>query len=429
MVRDRAPDLVLLDVMMPGMDGFEACRRIKSDPSTSHIPVVMVTALNDVADRVRGLEAGADDFLTKPVNDVALFARIRSLVRLKQASDEWRSRETTFIQFGVTENGAGFEDDPDTGHILFLLGHPDASQRLVEDLRQRGNAVTTTASGDDARSLALKHDIDLILVDDDRKGDDALRLCSRLRSDERTRQSPILLMGNEGDSTRLAKALELGVNDYIVKPVDRDELYARARSQIRRKRYEDHLRANYRKSVAAALTDDLTGLNNRRYLEAHFLAVERMLASAGKPVSLMIIDVDRFKSVNDSHGHAVGDVVLQGVAGRILDNLRGFDTAVRYGGEEFVILMPNTPSGPAYAAAERLCHEVDSAPFALIGAPGDIRVTVSIGLVTELAGDLSLNALMRHADGALYEAKRGGRNRIVVADSTRSTESDHALVG
>src|SRR5690606_6435665 len=109
-----------LDVMMPGMDGYEACRKLKADPETAHIPVVMVTALNEVRDRVRGLEAGADDFLTKPVNDVALFARSRSLVRLKRASDEWRSREATALEFGVAQDPEGSVDENAPGRILLV---------------------------------------------------------------------------------------------------------------------------------------------------------------------------------------------------------------------------------------------------------------------------------------------------------------------
>jgi len=111
LVRRESPDIVLLDVMMPGMDGFEVCQRIRSDPLTMHIPIVMVTALSDVADRVRGLEAGADDFLTKPVNDIALFARVRSLVRLKMIMDEWRLRETTSGQFGVLSSSISVQNE------------------------------------------------------------------------------------------------------------------------------------------------------------------------------------------------------------------------------------------------------------------------------------------------------------------------------
>jgi two-component system cell cycle response regulator len=264
------------------------------------------------------------------------------------------------------------------------------------------------------------------LVNDSREDGDALRLCSQLRSDERTRQTPILLMVYEGDEDRFAKALEFGVNDYVVKPVDRDELHARTRGQIRRKRYEDELRSNYHRSLTAALTDDLTGLNNRRFLEAHFEEVVTMLAPAAKPVSLMLLDVDKFKDINDKFGHSVGDVVLQGVSGRMQTSLRGFDTAVRFGGEEFVVLMPNTPEAAALAAAERLCRTMNSKAISGSGDSGEVPVTVSIGLVTGVAGEAGLDELPHMADEALYEAKNAGRNRLVVSQGGKAPEAVRA---
>jgi two-component system cell cycle response regulator len=137
-VADAMPDIVLLDVMMPGMDGFEVCQKIKENPATAHIPVVMVTALSEVSDRFKGLEAGADDFLTKPVNDLALFARIRSLVRLKRAMDEWRARESTFTQFGLNNAVAPEDTDPSLLQVLLVADEYGPSQRIVDTLSEEG---------------------------------------------------------------------------------------------------------------------------------------------------------------------------------------------------------------------------------------------------------------------------------------------------
>ena len=423
----QQPDVILLDVMMPGLDGIEVCRRLKADPDTAHIPVVMVTALDDTADRVRGLEAGADDFLNKPLNDVALFARIRSLVRLKRAGDEWRSRESTFLNLGV-KSSPGDDGVEGGGNVLVVMDDDALSQRLAGELAERNHTVVTAATIEEAVEAAQNAEFDLILIDDDLRDQDALRLCSRLRQEEGTRYTPIVLVVHGDEHERLAKALELGVNDYLVRPIDRDEMYARVQSQIRHKRYEDSLRDTYKRSLTAALTDSLTGLNNRRYLEAHFDAVDDMLAEASKPLSLMVLDVDRFKSFNDTFGHAAGDVVLQGVAGRILSNLRGPDTAVRYGGEEFVILMPDTDYAPALAAAERVCEAVREHPFAVPGSSGEVEVTISIGVATELAGRRSLSWLIEKADKALYEAKHAGRNRVIVAREDDVSEPESADV-
>jgi two-component system cell cycle response regulator len=409
----HSPDIILLDVMMPGMDGYETCKRLKSNPDTTHIPVVMVTALNEVRDRVRGLEAGADDFLTKPVNDVALFARIRSLVRLKRASDEWRSREATAMEFGVSQDGGGVDENAPGNVLLVEEGGWDASA-VCRVLKEQGHTVDVAGNGEEAMAKAISGDFDLVMANDTDAGD-VLRLCSQLRSQKETRHGPILLIIDDGSEQRLAKAMEISVNDYLVRPVDRDELIARTRTQVRRKRYEDRLRANYVHSVNAAVTDSLTGMYNRRYLESHFERVVSRIAPGEKPISLMVLDIDHFKSVNDTYGHDVGDEVLQAIAKRILRNLRGFDTAVRFGGEEFVVLLPDAPQSAATAAAERLCHSINATPVPVTGKDDGLPVTISIGVATTMAGAESLDQMVKRADVALYEAKNTGRNRVVVA--------------
>lgn len=404
-VKDSMPDIVLLDVMMPGMDGFEVCRNIKNNPVTAHIPVVMVTALSDVSDRVKGLEAGADDFLTKPVNDLALFARIRSLVRLKRAMDEWRARESTFTQFGLNDTAMPAEEDLSLLQVLLVADDYGPSQRIVDTLSEVGYSVAHATSTDDANIKAADGDFHLILVDDRVDGDDVLRFCSQVRSNEATRQAPILIMLDDGDTERLAKALDLGVNDYLVRPVNKDELTARARTQIRRKQFEDNLRRQYEKSLTAAVTDSLTGLYNRRYLETHFEELTRDLSSGGRPISLLIMDADHFKKVNDDHGHAAGD-----------DVLRGFDTPIRLGGEEFVVLMPNVDAKAAFGAANRLRAMIEAEPFEVSENGDTLPVTISIGVATGKAGETALDALLEQADQALYAAKAAGRNRVESAD-------------
>jgi len=415
-VKDSMPDIVLLDVMMPGMDGFEVCRNIKNNPVTAHIPVVMVTALSDVSDRVKGLEAGADDFLTKPVNDLALFARIRSLVRLKRAMDEWRARESTFTQFGLNDTAMPAEEDLSQLQVLLVADDYGPSQRIVDTLSEVGYSVAHATSTDDANIKAADGDFHLILVDDRVDGGDVLRFCSQVRSNEATRQAPILIMLDDGDTERLAKALDLGVNDYLVRPVNKDELTARARTQIRRKQFEDNLRRQYEKSLTAAVTDSLTGLYNRRYLETHFEELTRDLSSGGRPISLLIMDADHFKKVNDDHGHAAGDDVLRGIAQRVMGGVRGFDTPIRLGGEEFVVLMPNVDAKAAFGAANRLRAMIEAEPFEVSENGDTLPVTISIGVATGKAGETALDALLEQADQALYAAKAAGRNRVESAD-------------
>ncbi len=224
-IKKEAPDIILLDVMMPGMDGFEVCARIRSDPTTMHIPIVMITALSDAADRVRGLEAGADDFLTKPVNDIALFARVRSLVRLKMMMDEWRLRESTSGQFGILDQPMTVKNETAANaRVLVVEDSPIDLEKIAETLRRDTDSVVAADTSAKALDLGMSEDFELIIVSLTLLHEDGLRLCSQLRSHERTRQAPILLIADEGDLSRVAKGLELGANDYLLKPIDRNEL-------------------------------------------------------------------------------------------------------------------------------------------------------------------------------------------------------------
>jgi two-component system cell cycle response regulator len=410
----ESPDIILLDVMMPGMDGFEVCRRLKGDAATHHIPVVMVTALSDVSDRVTGLEAGADDFLTKPVNDITLFARIRSLARMKRAMDEWRLREQTCDSFGVMSAMSHVDsDEMPTGRILIVEPDEFSGERLAISLESQGHQVKAVSTHEDAIAIAEAEEFDLVVTSLYLNDGDGLRLTSRLRAVERTRTLPVLLIIESEEIGGLAKGFELGINDYLIRPVDANELKARTRTQLRQKLYRENLHEAYQRSLSMALTDDLTGLHNQRYLNAHLQTTLAKAELTRKPVSLMMLDIDFFKRVNDSHGHAVGNAVLKELARRMVRNLREFDMAARVGGEEFIIVMPECEPEIAAKVAERLRRVVADTPFDVGSEAGPLNVTVSIG-VTWTSGDVQPgDVLIGEADRALYEAKRGGRNRVV----------------
>ena len=410
MAAAEKPDIILLDVMMPGMDGFQVCSRLKTDPETRHIPVVLVTALDGRADRIAGLEAGADEFLTKPIDDVLLFARVRSLTRLKMVIDELREREASGRRVGVIA-GASSRLGGTGGRILIVDDNERQAQRISAELAVEHRPIVE--HGVEKAMLAARGPVDLVIVSAAAKTFDGLRFAAQLRSDEATRNLPILAVVDFDERARVVKALEIGINDILPRPVDPQELAARARTQIRRKRYTDYLRDNLDHSLELAVTDQLTGLHNRRYMTSQLDALVRRAAAGGDPVALLVIDIDHFKKINDGFGHAVGDEVLREFAVRLASNVRAIDLPVRFGGEEFVVVMPDTQLDHAQRIAERIRLHVAGSPFRVMGGEELLTVTISIGVAASLGEGDDQAKLVRRADEAMYEAKAKGRNRVI----------------
>lgn len=422
-----SPDIILLDVMMPGMDGFEVCAAIKSNPDVAHIPVVMVTALTDASDRVRGLEAGADDFLSKPLNDTALMARVRSLVRLKMTVDEWRAREITASQLGVTDKTPSVMSEPvENANVLVVEDMDFEYDKITQTLLKDKDQVTIVSNGPDAMTKISEQDFDLLIVSLNLEEEDGLRLCSHLRSSEKTRAIPILMIAEDGDMSRIAHGLEIGAHDYILRPIDSNELLARVRTQIRRKRFQERLRASYEVSLSMALTDPLTNLYNRRYFEVHFQKLLQKNMTSRKPMSVLMLDIDHFKAVNDTYGHGVGDEILKEFALRVQDKLRGFDLVARMGGEEFAAILPDVSEETAYIVAERLRRSISHHPFKCAVPDGEISVTVSIGgTIIPPGTEQALDVVLKKADDALYAAKENGRDQCFFEGVGKLNPEDH----
>ena len=386
-----------------------------------HIPVVMVTALSDTSDRVRGLEAGADDFLTKPVNDIALFARVRSLIRLKIMMDELRLREATSNSFGMADSDST-KIEVDSGRIL-VVEDREIYARNINQALDASHSVTMATDPDDAISAARAGNVDLIIVSLSLQDTDGLRLCSHLRSMEESRQILILILVDDtpDQMERLVRGLDLGVNDHLIRPVDQNELMARCQTQLRRKKYEDRLRANYHLSMTLAVTDSLTGLYNRRYLKSHLENLMQRAAQDDKPVGLLAMDIDHFKAVNDTHGHGAGDEVLKEFSARVKRCVRFIDLAARTGGEEFVVIMPDSTREACMAVGERLRKTIAEAAVAVPDQNLEIPITVSIGVSMSTNASDNPASIMRRGDEALYAAKNSGRNKVVFHEPDEPT--------
>ena len=287
----------------------------------------MVTALDQSSDRVRGLEAGADDFLTKPIPELALIARVRSLTRLKMVTDELRMRALTSRDIGIElPEREAVADTGRNGRVLIVDDRPASYERIASMLSKE-HSVDIEPDPNEALFRASDGNYDLLIISLGLENFDGLRLCSQLRSLDRTRNVPILAITEPDNSTRMLRGLEIGVNDYLMRPIDKNELLARARTQVRKRRYTERLRDNVQISIEMAITDALTGLFNRRYMENHLGTLVEQAVARGKPLAVLALDIDHFKSINDTHGHDAGDDVLRDFALRIKRSIRGIDLA------------------------------------------------------------------------------------------------------
>ena len=400
-------DLILMDAMMPGMNGFEACRRIKNNPDTWHVPVIMVTALEETKDRIRGLEAGADDFITKPIDDFNLMARVRSLLRLKMVTDQLLSHTGHTLA-----NSRSLLDtiEQQKGRILLVEDHDLHAAKIAKPLRERHQVVIEK---DPIKAIRLaKSGIDAVVVSLVSESFDGLRVCASMKFNEESRDIPILVIGDPEDETRFIRAYDIGINDTIMRPVEVQELKARVQTLLRRKFYSDSLRENFNENLEMVVADPLTSLGNRRYFDRAIEPLFDVLETASTPFSIMVFDIDHFKRVNDILGHDMGDQVLKEIAARLVTNMRAVDIVARYGGEEFMIAMPDTTAGDALIAADRVRSLIAGTPIFVDGEA--LQVTTSVG-VAEVEPGETLRDVFKRADSALYQAKQNGRNRALPA--------------
>ncbi len=412
---ETRPDLILLDVVMPDMSGLDVCRRLKEDPETAEIPVLLVTGHADAVSKVAALEAGADDFLAKPVDEVALLARVRSSLRARDTVRELRERGESGECLGFAEALAGFEAQEAAGRIRLIAPGPRGAVAWKAALEGQGlgdvrvvlrEAALTEMAMDEREAADV-----FVIAADLGQPNEGLRLLSDLRSRPGTRHAATLMVLPDGDSERAAIALDLGASDILYQPVDTRELALRIGAQLRRKRQADRLRASLRAGLELAVTDSLTGLHNRRYA---LFQMERMLSRPGRGVAAMMLDLDHFKAINDGHGHAAGDAVLRLVARRLRAQLRSGDLLARIGGEEFLVALPDADRAAALDCAERLRHAVSDIPFEVGRDGAAIQVTMSVGLVISPGGSCeSPENMIARADGALYGAKSGGRDQVL----------------
>lgn len=414
-IRDDRPDLAIVDAEFSGGHGLDICRAVKSDAGLRGLPVILVTRDGDADTGIAALTAGVDEFLTKPLDEVTLLARVRSLLRARDTQSAIERRRETVEELGFAEPPALFDLPP---RIVIVARDARGAERCSRDLRRLvAGALDVHAEAEALDAADLAPAPDLFLIDADLSRPRAgLTLLSDLRSRAGSRHAAIVLRHDPGDADVAAMALDLGANDIAREGCAAAELAARLRTQIQRKRDADRLRASVENGLRLAVIDPLTGLYNRRYALRHLSRMSESAAAAGTSFAVLMADVDRFKSINDRFGHAAGDMVLVEIARRLRDNLRDVDLVARFGGEEFLVAIPDTDGPRTARTAERLRDVVGGTPILL--PAGHVRTaTVSIGIALSRRGDYGPadpQEVVGRADRALYAAKAGGRNTVTM---------------
>ncbi|MBV1867386.1 MAG: diguanylate cyclase [Marinosulfonomonas sp.] len=417
--RDK-PDLIVIDADLPGCDSFELCQQLANQPETAAIPVMMTTSDYGPDIRLRALQAGSLDILPKSLDDNVLLARVRNLLRLHSMEQELRRREGTAADFGFHEAPAEFTarpqvllvNDPGAGTPNWqhqLGGSLDADIQVVADR----NVLKTIAQSNACPDV-------IILPINTDPAQSPLTLVAELRSRAETRHCAIISSIAPSAGQTGISALDIGANDLMETDSLPAEAALRITNQLERKQSADRLRMAMESGMRLAVTDPLTGLYNRRYALPHTAKIAARAHETGQPFAVMVLDLDRFKRINDTYGHTAGDAVLQAVARRLRNNLRSVDLICRIGGEEFLVVMPDTDMTAARAAAERLRRVTQAEPVFVATDKPDIPVTLSIGVSIgglDGQGAIPVETIVESADQALLGAKTHGRNQVIFGQS------------
>lgn len=408
------PDIILLDLFLPDRSGIEVLKSLKKNPQTRRIPVVMISSEADAAMRLEALRCGAEDFMARPIDDQTLQARLRGILRAREAPAGIEASEQHLQALGLAEPAQPFAMP---GQIALVMPRGEKSLRLKRDLAAMGQDRFVLMAPDEVHATPTEPGPDVYMIHADLGGPGGgLRVMSELLSRSNTRYAAFCIFAPDAAQVLAATAFDLGANDVVDDAMPSAELALRLHGLVTRKREGDRMRASVQDGLRLAVFDPLTGLHNRRYGTAQLSAIAERARAGNSEFAVMVVDIDRFKSVNDRWGHAAGDAVLIEVGRRLAANLRASDLLARIGGEEFLIALPATPLSDAQIVAERLCRAIEDTAVTLVDGTR-VQVTISIGMTTgggAPSDPSQVEDLVAQADRALMHSKTHGRNQVTI---------------
>jgi len=382
-LEQRRFDLLILDLHLPDQSGLELARKIRAQAAHRLLPILMLTSDDSKLLMQRALDAGVTELFRKT-----------KIAELHDSLREYIGRMQRQLR----------------GRVVLVEDSPTTAELLTYMLKKMSLDVDRFETGEAAVEAIAKNNYDLILSDIVLAGQmTGLGLTRAVRSMEgEVARTPILGLSALEDAARKIEMLKMGANDYVAKPVVEEEFVARVSNLVTAKQLFDQVQQQRRELRERSIRDALTGLYNRHYLAEISNQLFAQADRTQRPLAVMMVDLDHFKKINDTYGHDVGDKVLAGVGAMLAQSCRQGDVPARFGGEEFVILLPDCTQAAATQRAERLLAELRDL------RPGEIPITASIGVSAQGSSQImGFDQLFKMADEAVYEAKQGGRNRVV----------------
>ncbi len=411
---ENHPDVVLLDIVMPGLDGIKVTKRLKADSRTQNIPIILVTCLDGMENKLTGLDAGAEEYLAKPINPVELRARVKSMLQLKQYRDQLAIRK----QSEDAPAGCAQEEKPDERRdgelpVVLLVEDNKIDASLIKNfLKELPLRLETVSTGGEAISHILTKKIDLVLLDillPDMIGFD---ICHRLKQIDRNKDTSIIVISCLHDLESRMTSLELGIDDFLIKPINRPELTARIRALLEKKHQLNCLRAHSEAALNSSIYDWPSGVYSHDYFR-RFLDLEiKKSTSQSYPVSLLKIDIDDFKIYNDSLGFVAGDAILKEVAQVLKNGTRGVDLVARCWEDEFAVVLPYVDKHGCIRIARRIEQAILLNDF-LSECSTQLKIlTCSIGAAVYPLDASTGDEFVRRAEEMLSVAKQRGKNQV-----------------
>ncbi len=420
------PDLILISSRLIKNDMQDILDRLKPDSDTSITTIVLLADSEDKSLRINALRFGFDDVISTPIQENYLLARLRSLMRHRHHAQDLQQHSVAARALGFAESQKAFArpalitlvmDDKEDGARFRLEVQPHCAHQV--DLSKPDALMST-----DKAAKPGKRPADVLIADLRQKTrEDGARFIADLRASALVKDCPVLPLVATDAGDLAANLLDMGVSEVLFDDASPEELSLRLTAQLHQKRAGDEMRDQIKNSLEAAVTDPLTGLYNRRYALSYLKCLLSAVGQEERTFAVMVADLDHFKRINDSYGHAAGDTVLARVAAILNDWVQGRDMVARIGGEEFLIILPDTTRFKAHGVAQNLCKAIRSMSLTLPGQADPVDVTVSIGLTLTSAAqiqgqtiDARASAVLEQADRALYTSKAEGRNTVTLAN-------------